>query len=125
MVLALILVSISGFADEGVLIQYVLTEKASKEDITTSDFGFLVHFDKHATMEMGGTARLEVSATDNGDSVTIELKLYDYTSSGALIHIGNTTVEAPFGKESHIEWPSIRGIEYSLSVNPKRHNILG
>ena len=54
----------SALAGEGVLFNYVLTEEASSSDVTTSEFGFLIDFGKEAAADLGGTARLVVSATD-------------------------------------------------------------
>ena len=111
----------SALAGEGVLFNYVLTEEASSSDVITSEFGFLIDFGKEAAADLGGTARLVVSATDEDSYALVSLSLYDYSDNGDLVHIGNRYIDAPFKETSIVKWGRHGEIEYTLSLKPSRH----
>ncbi len=107
-------------ANEGVMFSYVLEERRAADDVTTSEFGFLIHFDKEASADIGGTARLDVIAHDAGDSVRVELSLNDYV--GEEIHpVGSKAVTIPYGSTRTVSWDTPDLGSYSLSVSPVRH----
>ena len=117
----LFLLSTPAMADQGVMFSFSLQEEQARDDITTSDFGFLVHFDKQASADLGGTAKLDLMARDEGGSVLVDLKLEDYVANG-LHHIGTTSVSIPYGTSHTVKWNAPNYGVYRLTVNPKRHS---
>ncbi|MGK0258227.1 MAG: hypothetical protein ACI96M_001660 [Candidatus Azotimanducaceae bacterium] len=86
-----------------------------KHSVTTSEFGFLVHFDKQASADLGGTAKLDMIAEDEGSSVRVELTLNDYIAERVQL-VGKTARSIPYGSTEVITWdPQNFGI-YRLSV---------
>ncbi len=118
----LLIFGTSAFADEGVLFSYQLEEERSSDDITTSEFGFLVHFDKEASADLAGTASIDMLATDEGDSVLVNLKLNDYLAEETEF-VGTTSVSIPYGSSHTVTWTPPNYGTYRLTVTPKRHTI--
>jgi hypothetical protein len=112
----------SVYADEAVLFSYILEEHADIDDVTTSEFGFLVHFEKSASADLGGTAKLDMRASDEGESVLVDLTLNDYISEEMYV-VGKTTVSIPYGSTKTVTWTPPNHGTYKLSVSPSRHNI--
>ena len=110
------------YAEEAVLFSYVLEEHAGIDDVTTSEFGFLVHFEKSASADLGGTAKLDMEATDEGESVLVDLTLNDYISEELHV-VGKSTISIPYGSTKTVTWSPPNQGTYKLSVSPSRHNI--
>lgn len=115
-------VALGASANEAVLFNYVLEEKFGADDVTTSEFGLLVNFDKAASADIGNTAKLEMFAEDLGSKVRVNLTLHDYLN-GNLIEIGKGSVDVPFDSQSEIAWFGENNQRYGLSISPSRHKI--
>ena len=104
-------------ASDRVLFSYVLEARHAQDDVTTSEFGFLVDFDRRATADIGGTARLEMHAQDEGDVVNAHLTLHGYVD-GEATPVGETRIRVPFGGRETVSWPGQPA--YTLTIAAKR-----
>ena len=114
------LMSVSAFGGQGVLFQYRLVEAHSTSDRTVSDFGFLVDFEKEATADIGGTAKLTMRASDEKEFARLSLSLFDYRESNEMMLVGEEQIIAPYGQKSLVEWKTADGSVYELVVHARR-----
>lgn len=115
-----LLIPLGALADESVLFEYVLEEEMAPDDVTTSQFGFLVNFDKAASADIGDTAKLDVVTQDLGEKVRVYLTLHDYID-GDLTEVGRGSVDVLYGANSRIAWYGHAQQRYELSISPKRY----
>ena len=109
----------NGYANDAVLFKYVLEEQTNHDDITTSEFSFLVDFEKDASARLGNAAQLDMHATDLGHKVRVTLSLLDYIN-GDLVEVGHGSVDVRYGSKSEIAWSDKNGPSYRLSILPTR-----